>query len=162
MAGFLVPDHIENYDGPVSLRWMLAESIGILAAHLPYGQFRRGEHFRGEYQHFVGINFRWDEARKLERHQIRQLYIEPAMDVLAQEIRYRLPKGGTCFTLPIPKTIEQVASISAPKHGLDLRFIHAWETGFAGYDRRNEETGEIVHVPPEAPGWKSRFDICFA
>jgi hypothetical protein len=169
VGGFLVPDNIVLYDGEPNLRWLLAESVAQLAAELPEKQFHHvpeptrltGTMISFSNMHQFGVHLRWkDDFLQRSKDEIREQYLRPAMCQMANEIRFLKPT--TCFRLEMPRAVENCAAISAPKHGLDLRFIRAWNAGSPAYSHTNEETGELVTISAEPPGWIARFDMLVA
>lgn len=159
---FLVPDNIVSYEGEPNLRWLLAEAVAALGANLPENQFRHVNQpsSLAEGRHQFGVNFRWNERlMTLSKKEIREQYIDPAMHALANEIRFR--KAKTCFALDVPHAVEETARIYAPKHGLDLRFIRAWDSGAPPHSFTDRH-GETVELLPRPAGWIARFDMLVA
>lgn len=165
VGSWLVPDDIVSYDGEPNLRWLLAESIALLAAELPEKQFH---HVTGATRlgalgsaHQFGVDLRWaDDLLKRPKDEIRSHYLAPCMAQMANEIKHLRPK--TCFRLELPRAVDQAAAISAPKHGLDLRFVRAWHMGSAAGEYIEEDTGELFQYPATPPGWVARFDMLVA
>lgn len=156
---FLVPDNIVAYDGEANLRWLMAESVALLAAELPEKQFRPmpGPARLGAVQdgYQFGIQFPFDDDfLKRPKEEIREMYIRPAMGQLAQQVLFR--KARCSFPLPLSNAMNDCARIRSPKNGLDLRFMRAWDIGHSWTD---EETGKECFTPPQ---WRARFDMLIA
>jgi hypothetical protein len=171
----LLPDHIVEYDGEPNLRWMLAESVALLAAELPSDQFRANPPTRkidglmeGMYQFGLDMSLPDDWLSKYSKDQMRAYYLKPAMQQFAQEIRFR--KAKLCYPLMLLDAVEHCANISAPKHGLNLRFVRAWNqigNPIAKRDPVNgeplhDENGDLVIEGYGPPRFVNRFDMLVA
>jgi hypothetical protein len=160
---WLIPESIVAYDGPVSLEWILAESLAALAANLSFEQFRHVDEpsklFAGASHR--GISFEMnDRTMQLSRKEVREQYIEPSMDCLANEIKFLNPR--TCLALDVPQAVEFAGRMVNEKHGLDLRFIRAWDMGSPAYFAESDETLQPIEIPSRPSGWINRFDILVA
>jgi hypothetical protein len=160
---WLIPESIVAYDGPVSLEWILAESLAALAANLSFEQFRHVDEpsklFAGASHR--GIDFEMNDRNlQLSRKEFREIYIEPAMGCMAEEIKFLKPR--TCLALDVPQAVEFAGRMVNEKHGLDLRFIRAWDMGSTVDTYTDEETGRVIELPSRPPAWRNRFDILVA
>jgi hypothetical protein len=160
---WLIPESIVAYDGPVSLEWILAESLAALAANLSFEQFRHVDEPSKLYAgaSHRGISFEMnDRTMQLSRKEVREQYIEPSMDCLASEIKFLKPQ--TCLALDVPQAVEFAGRMVNEKHGLDLRFIRAWDMGSPAYFAESDETLQPIEIPSRPSGWINRFDILVA
>lgn len=157
---WLIPENVVAYDGPVSLEWILAESLAVFAANLDHQQFRHVDQPAGVRPGATwrGIDFQIAE-RELQRSrkEFREIYIEPGMNQLAQAIRNVSPKPLTCLALEVPRGVEFAGRMVNEQHGLDLRFVRAWHMGDEGF---TDFDGS--YIPGRPPGWINRFDVCVA
>lgn len=164
-----VPKDFVSYDGPITIEWILAESVACLAAALPVNQFNKKPIRKvipqlSSSQLGVDASFR-DSDFQWSREQFKEHYLTPAMHQLASTIRER--KATTCYPLAVPHACEYAGRFCNEEQNFDLRFVRAYdpighieyvyddETGTHKLDHR----GEPIIAKLGEPRWINRWDI---